>query len=122
MAKHRRGGAWAWRTVLALLLLPIIAGCGGSAPYTAASLAASVAKQEKDGTLRHVVCVARAEHEYRCVGDFTPSLASIKRSVAGMDTSDFTDADWKVLANQDAGPLALDVTVADDGTWVAQRS
>lgn len=112
------------RLVSLCIAVVVLAGCGGGEPKqpsSTASLERSIVERyTADGsTMRDVTCVRRGGRVYRCTGDFTPSRANVKRTMSGIDTSGFGAEDWDALIRQRAGPLTLDVTVAEDGTWVA---
>ena len=119
------------RTAASVSLICIAAvglqACGSSSGSSASDtetletfLADEVAAKNKGSKLTNVVCVSRAENEYRCSADFKASLAWAKESIGSIDTSYFSDADWKVLRESKSGPIAYDVSVdPNDGSYVA---
>lgn len=107
--------------ILPAVLVLVAAGCGG-ANVTAADLEHDVPAQIEEaggGTFTGVTCVKQTETTFRCIGDFRASHKATAESVAGIDTTGWTAADWEAMGEGRAVQVVLDVTVDQDtGRWV----
>lgn len=106
---------------VALVIAALLAGCGGSG-VTAADLEQQLSDiiHKRDGsTLEHATCVKHDGNTFRCSGDLRASRKAAENAVGSIDTSDWTERDWRVIERDNSGPLTLDVTVGDDGRWVS---
>lgn len=108
------------RTISVLLIAAAAAaGCGdegrgASSEKVAADLQQAVQDTAPDVTYEDVICARRSASTYACNGDFTPSVASVRQSMEGIDTSEFTDDDWNALIGQQSGRIGYLVTVDED--------
>jgi hypothetical protein len=105
-----------WRAVSVVAALAV-AGCGGSGISTA-DLAGELENGDWGGaTVSNVTCAKKDTRVYTCMGDYTATRKSVS---ASMDTSDFTAADWDALIGDQRIGGSWEVTVHDDGTWIAE--
>src|SRR4051812_28814600 len=90
------------------VIVAVVRPHGRDPKAVAVDLQAAVRKSNGD-VLRHVVCVRHGEG-FRCVGDYTPSLASVKAQVRAVDTTQWTAKDWRAIQDANSGRLAYDAT------------
>jgi hypothetical protein len=105
-------------SVSSVAVLVLLTGCGSSGDATEQDVATSLTRavdHDSGGRLTAVKCVKRDDRVYRCVGKFRMSQAGVEASMKDIDTTGFTDADWRVLVDQNSGPVSYEVTVDQDG-------
>src|SRR6201999_1453059 len=108
-------------TALAGLALLAGAGCGSGEEIDPDQLANDLAGNIRDsdvGELSDADCIERGENVYRCIGNFTPSLAIIReQNGPALDQLDAGTIDE--LRDAGSGPTTWEVTVdPEDGTFI----
>lgn len=90
-----------------------------SAAELGEQLQAAIADSQEGSDFTGVKCVERDENVFRCLGDYKPTVAWVRESMAGVDTSGFTERDWDALVDQQTGNVTFEVTVdPSDGTFI----